>query len=103
MRDDGDLARALESEVPRRRGSKAVPSRPDPGDPLRLERADDGVDGGLPAVGSVSPYPGSTVEVGAGHRVFGECVSLEKVGHDRAVAIPREVVDEELYRITGMR
>ncbi len=98
MGDHGDLADALEGEVPRGRGAEAVSRRPEPGHTLSLERTNDRVDGGLPAVLAVSAEPAFTIEVGARERVLGDRVALEEVWDDRAVAVAREVIGEKLQR-----
>ena len=96
MRDDGDLARALQCEVPRRLSTEAVASSRDPCDAFCLEGSDDAVYNGLPGLGAVSSEPGGNVEVLAVHGILGGGLAVEDVRHDRAEAIPRKVIDKDL-------
>ena len=96
VRDDRNFAPALKYEPPDGRGPKAIARRPNPSDTLSLERLYDRVHDRLPALRSVPRHPSLAVEVGAGHDVFRERLTLEEIRHDRAVSVPCKVIDEKL-------
>lgn len=95
MRYHSNMALILEGEMPGRRGTEAVPSCTKAGNTLSLESCNYPVDSGYPGLGTMFSNPCLTVECGGVEVNNG--VIVQNVGSNGLVAIPREVVDQELY------